>query len=123
MTDAELASYRESLLDLRRRLDGDVSHLADEALNGRHRDAGSTSRMPIHMADAGTDAFEQDFTLSLLANELQVLEEIGAALDRMHDGRFGRCEECAGDIPKARLTALPYTRYCIACARKLEEGL
>ncbi len=122
MTEAEVAGYRQSLTSLRRRLDGDVSHLADEALNGRQHGDGGDSRMPTHMADIGSDAFEQDFTLSLLANERQVLDEISAALDRLDTGRFGACEECSGSIPKSRLNALPYTRYCVSCARKLEEG-
>jgi RNA polymerase-binding transcription factor DksA len=119
---AEMEGYRQRLLALRSRLDGDISHLADEALRKNQRDAsGNLSSMPIHMADIGTDNFEQEFTLSLLQNEEQVLAEIGAALDRIQQGTFGRCEECGQAIPRPRLEALPYTRHCVACARKLEE--
>jgi DnaK suppressor protein len=122
MTKAEMEAYRPPLLALRKRLNGDVSHLADEALRMNQKEAsGNLSSMPIHMADIGTDNFEQEFTLSLLANEEQVLGEISAALERIHEGTFGRCEECQGEIPKARLKVLPYTRYCVACARKLEQ--
>jgi DnaK suppressor protein len=78
--------------------------------------------MPIHMADLGTDNFEQEFTLSLLQSEEQVLGEIAAALERVNQTTFGRCEECQGDIPRVRLNALPYTRYCVECARKLEQN-
>lgn len=123
MTKAELQTYRNSLIALRDRHNGDVSHLADEAL---HRtgggNSGNLSNMPIHMADLGTDNFEQEFTLSLLQNEELVLQEIAAALDRMDQGTFGRCEECHGDIPRARLQAVPYARYCVECARKLEQN-
>src|SRR5947209_5584533 len=123
MTKPKTESYRQHLLALRNRLNGDVSHLADEALRKNQKDAsGNLSSMPIHMADIGTDNFEQEFTLSLLANEEQVLEQIAAALDRIKDGTFGRCEECQGVIAKPRLKELPYTRYCVACARKLEQG-
>src|ERR1700747_3470031 len=123
MTKAEMESYRQQLLALRSRLDGDISHLADEALRKNQKDAsGNLSSMPIHMADIGTDNFEQEFTLSLLANVEQSLEEIAAALERLDDGTFGRCEECRGDIPKARLEVLPYARYCVGCARKLEQN-
>jgi RNA polymerase-binding transcription factor DksA len=123
MTKADLETYRETLLALRNRLTGDVSHLADEALRARGGEAsGSLSNAPLHMADLGTDNFEQEFTLSLLQNQEQALKEITEALERIRQGSFGRCEECDGAIPKARLQALPYTRHCVACARKLQQS-
>jgi RNA polymerase-binding transcription factor DksA len=123
MTKAELETYREALVALRKRLTGDVSHLADEALRARGGEAsGSLSNAPLHMADLGTDNFEQEFSLTLLQNQEQALKEIGEALERIRHGSFGRCEECAGSIPKARLQALPYTRHCVACARKLQQS-
>src|SRR5437868_13420230 len=122
MTKAEMEAYRENLLALRERHNGDASHLADEGLRRTGGGAaGNLSNMPIHMADLGTDNFEQEFTLSLLQNEQQLASEVSAALDRITQGTFGNCEECAGNIPKARLEAVPYTRYCVACARKLEQ--
>lgn len=123
MTKAERDTYRETLLALRHRLTGDVSHLADEALRARGGEAsGSLSNAPLHMADLGTDNFEQEFTLSLLQNQEQALTEIDEALERIKHGSFGRCEECGEDIPKARLQALPYARHCVACARKLQQS-
>src|ERR1700751_3512935 len=123
MTKTEMESYRESLLALRSRHNGDVSHLTDEALRRTSGGAaGNLSNMPIHMADLGTDNFEQEFTLSLLQNEEQLLDEIAAALERINQGTFGRCEECGGEIMKARLQAVPYARYCVDCARKLEQS-
>jgi RNA polymerase-binding protein DksA len=123
MTKTVLDGFRQKLLLLRGRLKGDVSHLADEALRKAGGEAsGSLSNMPIHMADLGTDNFEQEFTLSLLENEEQALEEITAALDRIDQGTFGRCEECHKEIPRERLKALPYARRCVECARKLEAG-
>ena len=121
MNKAELEAYRASLVALRDRHNGDVSHLADEALRRTGGGAaGNLSNMPIHMADLGTDNFEQEFTLSLMQNEEQLLGEIGAALERIKQGSFGQCEECQGAIPKARLQAVPYARHCVDCARKLE---
>jgi RNA polymerase-binding protein DksA len=123
MTQAELASYRKQLLDLRNRLNGDVSHLTTEALRNTGGEAsGSLSNTPIHMADLGTDNFEQEFTLGLIQNEEQALDEIAAALDRLDQGTFGRCEECHKEIPKQRLQAIPYTRHCVECARKLQQS-
>jgi RNA polymerase-binding transcription factor DksA len=124
MTKAEMDVYRESLLALRDRHNGDASHLADEALRRTGGGAaGNLSNMPIHMADLGTDNFEQEFTLSLLQNEEQLVGEITSALERIRHGTFGQCEECQGDIPKPRLQALPYARYCVGCARKLEQNV
>ena len=123
MTKAELDSYRELLVSLRSRLNGDVTHLADEALRSTGGEAsGSLSNAPLHMADLGTDNFEQEFTLSLLQNQEQALDEIREALGRMDRGTFGQCEECHQPIPKARLQALPYTRHCVDCARKLQQS-
>jgi RNA polymerase-binding protein DksA len=122
MNKADVEAYRQQLLALRQRLNGDVSHLADEALRKNQQDAtGNLSSMPIHMADIGTDNFEQEFTLNLLQNEEQVLAEIAEALERVNQGVFGRCEECQGPIPRARLNALPYARHCVDCARKQEK--
>jgi RNA polymerase-binding protein DksA len=123
MTQAELDNFRQVLLDLRNRLKGDVSHLTGEALRHAGGEAsGNLSNTPIHMADLGTDNFEQEFTLSLLENEERALDEIADALDRVQHGTFGQCEECHKEIPRARLHALPYARHCVDCARKLEQG-
>src|ERR671923_26726 len=118
MTKPELENFRKLLEGLRRRLTGDVSHLADEALRARGGEAsGSLSNAPLHLAGLGADNFRQEFTLSLLENQEQMLEEIVSALDRMDKGTFGKCEECGAAIPKGRLQALPYTRHCVSCAR------
>ena len=117
MSPAELANYRRKLLALRGRLAGDVSSLAGEALNSE-RSGGNLSHVPLHRADLGT--YEREFTLGLLANEEQTLEEIAAALGRIEQGTFGRCEGCRKAIPRDRLHALPYARHCVACARKLQ---
>lgn len=123
MNNAQIETYRRMLLGMRGRLKGDVSHLADEALRtGGGEASGSLSNAPIHMADLGSDAFEKDFTLTLLQNEEMQLGEIDAALARIHQGTFGLCEECGKSIPKPRLDALPFTRHCVECARKLQQS-
>jgi len=123
MNSTELKNYKKQLLALQERLGGDVSHLTDEAFNKQGDETGGNlSHMPIHMADLGTDNFEQENTLNLLANEEQMLKEISAALERIDNGKFGKCEECRGDIAKPRLKELPYTRFCVECARKLDQS-
>ena len=122
MNSTEMSTYRHQLLALRNQLNGDVSHLSDEALRKNGDAGGNLSNTPIHMADLGTDNFEQEFTLSLIESEEGRMKEINAALDRIEHGGFGRCEECQKVIPKARLQALPFTRYCVDCARKLQQS-
>ena len=123
MTKTDLETFRQSLLNLRARLTGNLSHLAEEALRTTGgENSGGLSNTPIHMADLGTDNFEQEFTLSLIQNEEQVLVEIAEALNRINQGSYGKCEECGSPIPKARLQALPYTRHCVTCARKVQQS-
>ena len=74
------------------------------------------------MADVGTENYDQEFTLGLIENEQGTLEQVNEALGRIDAGKFGRCVECGEPIAKPRLQAMPYTRHCIQCARKLENG-
>ncbi|MFO7907152.1 MAG: TraR/DksA family transcriptional regulator [Planctomycetota bacterium] len=113
----ETKPFKEKLLLLRARLRGDVNTMADATLGRPRTEAsGDLSSMPIHMADVGSDNFEQEFTLSLMANDEEVLDLIEQALERIEEGTYGSCTECGGRIPKTRLNAIPYTPYCIKCA-------
>ena len=123
MNKAELAGYKELLLNLRARLRGDVSQMADATLKKSRSEAnGDLSTMPIHMADIGSDNFEQEFTLSLMENEGVTLEQIESSLERIEEGTYGQCEECGIKIPKARLNAIPFATLCIRCAEQQENG-
>ena len=120
MKKSESKEFRHLLLGLRSRLRGDVTAMADAALRKTRSEAsGDLSSMPIHMADVGTDAFEQEFTLSLMEHEGDALEQIEAALVRIEDGLYGVCVECEARIPKARLQVLPHTPHCVKCADKV----
>lgn len=117
MKDADIKAFREKLILLRARLRGDVSAMAEAALNkSRSESSGDLSSMPIHMADIGTDNFEQEFTLNLMQSEGQTLDQIEIALEKIEDGSYGKCEECGARIPKARLNAIPYAVMCVKCA-------
>ena len=118
----ELDAFRKSLLGLRSRLRGDLDQMTDEALRRDQPDSsGNLSNVPLHMADIGTENYDQEFTLGLIENEQGTLELVNEALDRLARGSFGRCVECGEPISKPRLQALPYTRHCIQCARDLES--
>jgi len=124
MNKRESKSFKELLLALRARLRGDVSAMVDAALNKTRSEAtGDLSSMPIHMADIGTDNFEQEFTMCLMENEEETLEMIESALVRIENRTYGPCQECSGSIPKTRLNAIPYTPFCVKCASKIQGGL
>jgi len=123
MNKADLKLYKERLLVLRSRLRGDVNHMADAALKQNRSEAnGDLSSMPIHMADIGSDNFEQEFTLSLMESEEDTLGQIEASLERIEDGTYGQCDECGAKIPKQRLNAIPYATLCVKCASAVEQG-
>ncbi len=123
MNKTELVAYKELLLHLRARLRGDVSQMANAALKKSRSEAnGDLSTMPIHMADIGSDNFEQEFTLSLMENEGVTLEQIESSLERIEEGTYGQCEECGVKIPKARLNAIPFATLCVRCAEQQENG-
>jgi DnaK suppressor protein len=121
MKKADMKVFRDQLLNIRARLRGDVTSMTHAALR-KSGSEGSESSMPIHMAELGSDNFEQEFTLSLLANEEDRLGMIEMALQRIEGGAYGQCEECGGVIAKTRLTALPYTPVCIKCAESRDAG-
>jgi RNA polymerase-binding transcription factor DksA len=132
-TKTDLKRYRALLIGLRTRLVQSSRNLADEALKGSGQDYSIE-----HMADHGTDNFDQSFTLSLLEGETEILREIDDAIAKI-DGEgelpFGLCENCAEAQPpegsahrcptcpwiaKGRLDAVPYARLCVA-QKEIEE--
>jgi DnaK suppressor protein len=122
MKNAEMQVYKDQLLILRARLRGDVDHMADSALRKSRSEAnGDLSSMPIHMADIGSDNFEQEFTLSLMENDGGTLTQIEASLERIEEGTYGQCDDCGMKIPKSRLNAIPYAILCVRCAQQQEQ--
>ena len=122
LTDAELQEFRDLLLHKRAELAGDIQRLASEALNSSDSAQDQHSAMPIHMADLGSDNWEKEFTLGLLANERALVREIDEAFDRIENKSYGICLATHKRISKARLRAKPWAEYCIEYARALEEG-
>ncbi len=124
LTAAEIKYFKQILLAKRAEIVGDVNSIESEALKKSRLDAaGDLSSMPIHMADIGTDNFEQEFALGLMDSERKLLVEINDALKRINDGFYGICEGTGKPIPKVRLQAKPWARYCIKYAIMVEQGL
>jgi RNA polymerase-binding transcription factor DksA len=117
LTQEDLERYRSTLLLLRRELAGDIGELESDAFSN------DGARPSVdNPADNGSDSFSQEFSLELLQRDEAAFEEIEAALARIEQGGFGRCERCEAWIPKARLNAVPYARNCVDCQRALEEA-
>ncbi|MBN1765618.1 MAG: TraR/DksA C4-type zinc finger protein [Sedimentisphaerales bacterium] len=124
LTLEELEEFRQLLWEKRLELVGNVDYMSVEALDGSRQDtSGELSSMPIHMADVGTDNYEQEFTIGLIESERKLLRLIDRALQKIRDGNYGTCEGTGKLIGRARLQAAPEARYCIEFARKLEQGL
>ncbi|HWP39724.1 MAG TPA: TraR/DksA C4-type zinc finger protein [Tepidisphaeraceae bacterium] len=119
LTAKELEHFRELLLAKRREIVGDMSSMEREAL--RSTTGTNLSNLPLHMADMGTDNYEQEFTLGLVEKDRQLLREINHALAKIQNGTYGICEGTGKPISKARLEAQPWARYSIEYARELEK--
>lgn len=114
----ELEHFRDLLLAKRREILGDMSAMEREAL--RSSGGSNLSTLPIHMADMGTDNYEQEFTLGLVETERRLLREINLALAKIQNGSFGICEGTGKPISKARLEVQPWARYSIEYAKQME---
>lgn len=124
LTPKELEKYKEMLLEKRREILRSVYEMEDETLRKSRLDAtGDLSSMPIHMADLGSDNYEQEFALGLMDSERKILREIDEALMRIEEGTYGICEGLNKQIPKSRLKAQPWARYSVEYAEMLEKGL
>lgn len=114
--------YVQRLLNIRDRLLDEIEFNASDNLKRTQKEASSDlSAYSFHMADAGTDNFDREFALSMVSNEQELLNEVNDALKRLENGTYGICEMCGKPIPKARLDAIPWTRYTVECQSELEK--
>ena len=123
MTTAQLDHFRERLRDMARRVKRDVDAVSEQAkMPSGGQAAGELSNVPMHLGDMGTEEYLHDLNATLLENEQYLVDEALAALARIDDGTFGRCENCESEIPDERLEAIPYARHCTRCAESLQNG-
>ncbi len=119
LTSAEIKKFRAMLIEKRNEILGSVTSMEAETLR---RERSDLSNLPIHMADMGSDSYEIENTIGLLSSERKILAEINEALDRIENGTYGICEGKGESIPKARIEAIPWARYCVTCATLVEKG-
>lgn len=114
--------YYKLLVDLRRHIkEGLTLHSEETLMKSAKEDSGDLSGYSQHMADSGTDTFDRDFALSVVANEQEALNEIEAAIKRIHAGTYGTCEITAKPIAKERLLAVPFARYSVESQAEVEK--
>jgi RNA polymerase-binding transcription factor DksA len=117
MKKADTERYREQLQRLMTRVSAVAYEITKEVRSpSGGASGGSLTNAPVHLGDSGTEEFLHDVNAVLLENEQYILSETRAALARMENGSFGRCESCDKKIAVERLKAMPYTRYCVSCA-------
>ncbi len=114
----DLAHFRQILLRKRAELVGDVSQMETEALKGG---SGSLSNLPQHMAEQGSDTYDQSLALEIAATDRKLIKEIDDAIKRIDNGTYGVCELTGKPINPERLEELPWARYSIEAARELER--
>jgi len=119
LSDADVKKFQTLLLEKRNDVLNSVNCMENESLKKPKSDLSS---IPVHMADIGTDDYELQNTIGLMDSERKILMEMDDALRRIRDGTFGICEGDGEPIKKERLEAIPWTRYCVDCARLMEKG-
>jgi DnaK suppressor protein len=119
-TRAFFDRQKARLLDLRDHFLDQMQSVAQDSLRSRAEN-NEASAVGQHQADAGSDAYEKDFALSLLSQEQDALYEIEEALKRIEVGTYGVCEMSNKHIPHARLEAIPFARFTVECQQQLEK--
>ncbi len=117
LTRKDLEHFRELLMEKRSEILGDVDSLKNSNSGG----AGNLSNMPLHMADVGSDNYEQEFTLGLVEWERRLLNEIDNAIERIMKGTYGVCIQSGVPIPRERLEIKPWAKYSIEVVRDRER--
>jgi DnaK suppressor protein len=118
--DAFTKAQKEKLLQLRDAMVDSMAGVAQDTLRSR-AEGSEASAFGMHQADAGSDAYDRDFALSLLSQEQDALYEIDQALKRIELGSYGICEMSGKQIPRARLEAIPFARFTVECQSQLEK--
>ena len=115
-----LVKQKERLLQLRDSMLDSMMGVAKDNLRTR-AEGSEASAFGMHQADAGSDAYDRDFALSLLSQEQDALYEIDEALKRVELGTYGICEMSGKPIAHPRLEALPFARYTVECQSQIEK--
>ena len=122
---AKLAQFRISIEKRMEEIAEDMGDIHDGILDNGNNGEGLSqdSVFSVHMADAGTDSFEQEKNYILMGRESDYYKNLEIALDRIDDGIFGICKICAELIPEERMLEVPNATKCVGCKEKEKLGL
>lgn len=118
LTHSEIKQLKAKLLDKRREILHAVVNIEDAMPSAERGNGFST---PMDLEDMAVVNNDLEESYGLLESERQALADIDKALQSIEEGTYGLCQGCDGLIPKRRLRAIPWARYCLACARQMEE--
>jgi RNA polymerase-binding protein DksA len=122
LSPEETENFRQLLLNKREELIGDMDVMTEDSLRKSHSESsGDLSYMPIHMADIGSDNYDQEFTVGLIKTERNLIREVDDALRRIEKGTYGICIATGKPIPKTRLKFKPWAKYSIEYIREMEK--
>ena len=124
-TKSKLKVFKESIKKRMEEIATDMDDLHDGILDNSN-DGGNLSQesvFSVHMADAGTDSFEQEKNYNLMSRESDYYKNLEIALERIDDGTFGMCIICDDLIPEERMIEVPNATKCVKCKEKDKLGL
>jgi DnaK suppressor protein len=115
---------KEALPELRKRLESERELLRAEidALLIENQNPSEDAGIGNHLADDATDLFARERNLAVRGNAQELLDQVGAALQRMEAGIYGLCQRCGQPIDEERLDALPYATLCVTCQSDIERA-
>ena len=122
---AKLNQFRKSIEKRMEEIAEDMGDIHDGILDNGNNSEGLSqdSVFSVHMADAGTDSFEQEKNYILMGRESDYYKNLEIALDRIDDGIFGICKICSELIPEERMLEVPNATKCVGCKEKEKLGL
>jgi len=123
-SDKELEHFKNMLLEKRFQILQDIAQIDQQAhrKSAKGDETGDLSAVPIHLADIGSDTFEQELTLTASESERQLITEIDEAMERVEEGTYGLCLGTGKPIKKSRLEAMPWTKYSVEYAQQIQQS-
>jgi len=123
MTKKEKEYFKKLIIKQKEEILEEIKRISEDTLRKSQKDAtGDISGYTYHMADVATDTYDREFSLGLATDEHKIIYELNDALKRLEEDTYGICENCKNPIPKTRLKAIPYARFCIKCQQAKEKS-
>jgi DnaK suppressor protein len=116
MDKKRLEYYRKKLITRREEL---VKAILRTEQEGREADEDTT----VDLADKAANSYTKEFLFGQTHTDRGMLGQVDEALVRINKGNFGNCLQCEQELQQKRLEAVPWTKHCLACQTKEEEGL